>query len=235
MGYFAGRYEIPTEQPHSLFMKITIPLLVTLASAQIASAASYTNYSSIAVAGNNFSNYNVQQFDSTLGTLTGVQVTVPLSDLQGSVTVTNGLATVVNVSQFDSALTVQQSGSLGYTTEHDTIYSVVTSPDWNTTNIPAYSPQLFSISGGQSFSVSSQSIASTYFGAYESAGATGNETFQIKNVQSITTTGAIYTVDSSAAGTNSQVAVTYTYTPIPEPSAGLLGGLGLLGLVRRRR
>jgi len=29
--------------------------------------------------------------------------------------------------------------------------------------------------------------------------------------------------------------VTYTYTPIPEPSAALIGGLGFLCLLRRRR
>jgi uncharacterized protein (TIGR03382 family) len=31
------------------------------------------------------------------------------------------------------------------------------------------------------------------------------------------------------------VVVTYTYTAIPEPSAALLGGLGFLALLRRRR
>lgn len=31
------------------------------------------------------------------------------------------------------------------------------------------------------------------------------------------------------------VVITYTYTAIPEPASALLGGLGLLGLVIRRR
>ena len=218
----------------NIIMKITTPLLVALASAQIASAASYTNYSNTSIAGNSFGNFVVQNFDSSLGTLTGVEVQLVTSSLQGSVGVTNGDASTVLVNQFDSYLTVQgATGGLGYTTAHDTIYSVVTSPDWNTTNIPAYALQTFNISSAQNFSISSQSIASGYWGVYESAGATGTETFQVKNVQSITTTGAVYTVDSSSAGANTQLEVTYTY--IPEPSAALLGGLGLLGLIRRRR
>ena len=41
-----------------------------------ATAASIINSSSVQLAQNSFSNFNIQQFDSNLGTLTGVTVTV---------------------------------------------------------------------------------------------------------------------------------------------------------------
>jgi len=216
-------------------MKYTTPLLLTLASLQIASAASYTNYSSIAVAGASYSGYNVAQFDTSLGTLTGVQVTVPISELQGSVLVTNPTVSTVSVNNFDSTYYVYgSSGSLGYTGQVVGIgfTGVATSPDWNTTTIAGSGSQPFTIVAGQVYPVSSETITSTYFSAYQGS---GHVTFEIKNNFSVTTTGASYTVDTSAAGANSQVAVTYTYTAVPEPSAALLGALGLLGLVRRRR
>ena len=225
-------------------MKITTPLLVALASMQIASAASYTNYSSVSVAGFNFSNYSVQNFNSDLGTLTGVQVSLSIQTLTGSVDVFNGTVSTVFVNQFDSYLTLRDASGtsngigpvLGYDNAlgKDTISPVATGPDWAVTPIPATpGSQTFNINSGQNFGIASQSIAPTYFAAYQSSGASGYETFQIKSVQSITTTGGIYTVDSTNAGTNAQVAVTYTY--VPEPSSALLGGLGLLGLIRRRR
>jgi len=216
-------------------MKTTLSLLVALSSLQIASAASYTNYSSIAVAGASYSGYNVAKFDTALGTLTGVQVTVPISELQGSVTVTNPTVGTVSVNNFDSTYYVYgSSGSLGYTGQVIGIgfTGVATSPDWNTTTIAGSASQPFSITAGQSYTVGAETIAGTYFSAYQGS---GNVTFELKNNFSVTTTGASYTVDTSAAGANSQVAVTYTYTPIPEPAAALLGSIGMILLFRRRR
>ena len=226
-------YNLP---PDSILMKFyTAPLLVTLASLQIASAASYTNYSSIAVAGTSYSGYNVAKFDTSLGTLTGVQVTVPISELQGSALVTNPTLGTVSINNFDSTYYVYgSSGSLGYTGQVVGIgfSGVSTLPDWNTSTIAPSASQPVSIVSGQSYAVTPETITSGYFAAYSGS---GNVTFEIKNNFTITTTGAAYTVDTSGAGANSQVAVTYTYTPIPEPSAALLGGLGMLGLIRRRR
>ncbi len=216
-------------------MKTTISLLVALSSLQIASAASYTNYSSITVAGSSYSGYNVAKFDASLGTLTGVQVTVPISELQGSALVTNPTLGTVSVNNFDSTYYVYgSSGSLGYTGQVVGIgfSGVATSPDWNSTTIGGSASQTFSVTPGQSYAVTPETITSTYWSAYSGS---GNVTFEIKNNFTITTTGASYTVDTSGAGANSQVAVTYTYTPIPEPVAALLGGIGLITLFRRRR
>lgn len=222
-------------------MKLSIPLLVTLASVQVASAASVTVYSSTAIAGVDPSGYNVAQFDTSLGTLTGVEVSVPICTLTGSVLVTNPVEIPVVVNHFSSGYDVWGSSlSLGYTEQTPSIAGhagVSTSPDWHTSLIDPNASLPFSITSGQSYTVNAENIASSYFSAYEGS---GHVTFDIKNIFSITTTGASYTVSTAAAGANSQVEVTYTYTPalsaVPEPSTSLaLGLLVMSGLSMRTR
>ena len=201
--------------------------------------ANTISFSDTKTIGTTFSNISLGKFDTGLGTLTGVQVTVDFSTLVGSVSVTNGTASAVFVNHFNSDDTVKAT-SLGYTTTYGTVHDVVTSPDWNTTNILAGGTQVFTITGGQNvLSSSTQSIGSGYYSAYESVGGTGTVDFQAQNIQSVTTTGAVYSVDSSAAGASTKMTVTYTYTAVPEPTTvGLLlgaGGLGIVAAVRRRR
>jgi len=210
-------------------MKLITPLFVTLAVMHVASAATLTNYSTTQLAGSSYTNYNIAQFDSSLGELTGVEVAITTSTLEGSVVLhSSGFAGPPN---YSSGLDVQEANSgLGYSLDTGTISNVNYTPSFAQFN----GLKTITIAAGQNFSLSPEFISSSYFGAYESVGGTGSVTFQIKNTQTITGPG-IASADTSAAGANSQVAVTYTYTPAPEPSAALLGGLGLLGLVRRRR
>lgn len=234
-------------------MKLGIPLLITLASVQIASAASYTAYSDTTTAVSTVTGYSVDQFNPSLGTLTGVEVTVPISTLVGTATVVNPTNQSVTVNNFNSYYDVWgSSGSLGYTEQTPSIVSnhsggigVVTSPDRTTTIIgpsqylpnPPFEQQVFSITAGQSYPITPENISSSYFSAYK---GNGKVTFDITNLFSITTTGSSYSVSTDAAGASSQVAVTYTYTPaltaVPEPSTTLaLGLLVMSGLSMRTR
>ncbi|MEI6675805.1 MAG: choice-of-anchor E domain-containing protein [Verrucomicrobiota bacterium] len=212
----------------------TLLVLATLTGA--ASAATVTYYSDTKLAQNTDSNFNVAKFNSTLGTLTGVVVSVT-SALQGTAIVTNNTTGTVGVSKFDTELAVRgQSSALGYGDDYSTIRRVSTSPAWSTVSIATLVAQSLVIQTGQYFSIAAQSIASEKFSAYESVGGTGAVTFIASDTHTITTTGNSYSVNSNTSGANTRFAVEYTYTAaIPETSSALLGGLGMLALLSRRR
>lgn len=213
-------------------------LITTLAFTQWVSAAiSYSEWSTTAVTGGSYSDYAVAKFNSDLGTLTGVEVTVNISHLQGSFTVLNpDPVTSVIVEGLDSVMTVRQapSSGLGFTIASNTILEVATTPTWASVTILPLTFQVFSVDADQDYTFTPQSINPTYWSAYQSSGGLGTVTFQAKNVPVAPITGGLATQDPTLTVANTQFQVTYTYT-VPETSAALLGGLGLLTLLRRRR
>lgn len=219
-------------------MKTTLPVLA-LAAALItgASAASYTVSSgdavNLGISGSDI-NFVMPQFDTSLGTLTGVTVSITQSNLGGTFDVTNGGLTGIQVDAVSSDYRVRQvTSGLGYTQQFLDIAPLVTTPVSNPSPTINLSQTLtFTITAAQGYIISDQVIGEDFFGAYEGPGTV---TFGIRNRLIVTTTGAIFTVDTADSYTTSQMAITYTYQPIPEPSAALLGGLGALALLRRRR
>ncbi len=213
-------------------------LITTLAFTQWVSAAiSYSEWSTTAVTGGSYNDYAVAKFNSDLGTLTGVEVTVSISHLQGSFTVVNpDPVTSLTVGALDSTMTVRQapSSGLGFTTTPAFIYDIATTPTWASVTILPLSFQVFSVDADQDYTFTPQSINPTYWSAYQSSGGLGTVTFQAKNVPVASITGGLATQDPTLTVANTQFQVTYTYT-VPETSAALLGGLGLLTLLRRRR
>ena len=206
---------------------LTAAVLVGLAFSS--AKASTVSYSTTFDAVNNFTDFNLSQFDTTLGTLTGVQLIVDFSTLQGSFQVGNPTGSVAIVSQADNVLTIQAvTSGLGYAAKHGYIYSMTTTPDWNTASIAAADLVTFTIGGGQNLLTNDQtSISSSYFDAYKGSGSI---TLKAKDVNSVTTSGVSYTVDSSNTSANTKVTVKYTFTAIPEPTtlALCVGGLGML-------
>ena len=227
-------------------MKFRI-ILLSLASAGLASATSYTNYSSTQFTRGTFLDFNVTKFDSNLGTLTGVTVVVTSANLVGSSTVKNTSDSTVGVNAIADTFFVTTSSAvegfsdvLGYTDGLKYRSNVATTPTQGSVSIAPGDTQTLTIDPGQitSFAAGTktQVINPAYFSAYQSAGGTGSETFKAQNIFAITTTGGTYEVNSDSVGVNTQFAVTYTYTAaIPETSSALLGGLGTLVLLRRRR
>lgn len=219
-------------------MKLLINSIIGAALVSSASAASYTVNSGSAVnlgiSGSDVQ-FVIPQFNTSLGTLTGVTVKVVQSTLTGSFEITNNGETGFTVDKVTTDFRVKQNtAGLGYAPQLVEIDPLVTTPSSNPS--PTISPsasQIFTITAGQGYTISNQIIDGTYFAAYSGA---GNVVFDIRNRGIVTVSGATYTVDTTNTYTTTQMEITYTYTEaIPEPSAAALAGLGALALLRRRR
>ena len=221
-------------------------LLLAIATTGLASASSYTNYSGSQFTQGTLLDFNVAKFNSSLGTLTGVTVTVTSGDLQGSPTVKNTTTGTVGINAISDTFFVTTAGpfSSGRSTilgfHNGTVFTspTVTTPAMGSVTILAGETQSLSIDAGQSTNIEPydvQAINPPYFSAYQSAGGSGSVNFKAQNIFAITTTGASYEVSSPDVGVNTEFAITYTYSAIPESSSALLGGLGMLALLRRRR
>ena len=189
---------------------------------------------------------NFNQFDSNLGTLIGITITTNLVKSGGSLFVDNDALTPASgvVSQtvridLTSANTLLDSSfqTIGDNIAASSFYSAsVTADDGDGAGYQAGGTD----NDGTFFSNVNASdtgnVHSLFFSQY-----TGNGTYSITvtGIQSISTSavsGASGSFDPALA--SGDVTVTYTYSPVvpvPEPSASLLGGIGVLCLLRRRR
>lgn len=220
-------------------MKRIAALLSIAAAAMIstASAQSVISFTNNAVAGGNntFVNIALNKFDTGLGTLTDVVVTVNFTTLGGnfSVSTPSDSFTDADVESAAGRVTIRQAAtnSLGFTQLGQSNFSVGTSPGLSWV-VPAPSgSQLFSVSSTNVFVGNSQSIASGFWSAYQSAGGVGSVVFQVRNNPDITVSGGVFNLNALAFTADANMTVTYTYNPsapIPEPGTWAVGAL-LLG------
>ena len=213
-----------------------------LAASATAATVSFSDTKSVS---GGYSDFLLGKFDTGLGTLTAVEITVDFSTLAGSVTVTSKSASTVTVTAFDAAFTVSDpslTNDLGFNETTARLFTVVTSPIWKGvggTKVSGNSSQVYTIVGGQSYTFSAQNISSNYFTAYESVGGVGAVDIQAINVATIGASGGTYEVDPTATVANTKMTVTYTYdAAVPEPTTiwllAVAGALGLLAARRRR-
>jgi len=181
-------------------------------------------------------------FNSALGTLTGI--TVEFSEMTVSATTTLENTDPNNASTVDSA-------SIGYTGIGSSTLPVLSGPGVTSLTFPLFGAITVNLSGVSPIAANgseawsggptasnpllatSQSINSSDFGLYIDTPVF----FDISGLAATTisfTGGSPVFTNSSLTGSGT-ITVTYFYEPIPEPSAALLGGLGLLALLRRRR
>lgn len=206
--------------------------------------AGILTYSGTATAVGNgpFAPLSLPKFDTTLGTLDAVTVTVDYSKLFGSFSVTADALNEesVNVEAAEGRVTVRQNpaNALGFTQLGQTAFSVGTTPALPVAVSPG-SSQSFTVTSQDVFVNSAQTIGSSFWSAYESAGGSGTVDFQFRNVPAITATGGDFSVSVSNFQVETAMTVTYAYTPVPvpEPStyAMAAAAAGLLGLMRRRQ
>ncbi|MFN7339781.1 MAG: choice-of-anchor E domain-containing protein [Opitutia bacterium] len=214
-----------------------IPILGLLAAAATASAATTTdNNSATDFAGDStWTNLNLAQFDATLGTLTGVTITVNSLTIGGSFNATAVGAPLTINGATGSASIRGSNVNLGFTQINSSGNALTLSP-----GVPFIiaedDNQTFNISSITTVTSQSYSISASFFSAYI---GNGSVTFQVRNsnpnVNSDTNGDVTY--NRSQASGAADMTVTYTYTPVPEPSTYgmILGGLALAGAALRRR
>ena len=232
------------KKPLSLLAALCLGGILAFGTAQ-ASPYYYTNIITQTVTNNVygswqdfvFNKYNVDDpVKGGLMDLLGVTVSVDYSYLTGDATVSNTSPTrTLTIDSFSSAFGVK-TNSLGYTPFTNTIASVGTTPDWSGISLAPSGSSTLTLNPGQYFvsSPNVQSISSSLFNLYTGVGTLA---FSLRNVQTITTAGGSYNVDTDLAGSLASMTVTYTYG-VPEPSTYILFGLGGLALVvayRRKR
>jgi hypothetical protein len=222
----------------------TLFLLVTLG--QVASAATITQTGSYSFIPTGSQTLAYNKFNPALGTLTSVTVTTSLTKSGGSLFLDNdsGTAASGNVSQtvrIDLASGdvsfVATVGTAGSNVNASTNFSVSLAADTGG-DVSGYQNDGGADNGGQAFSDVSTSQTKTinpfFQNTYEGTGTFDITVDGIQSFNTSTVSGAAGSFTNSAA--TGEVTITYNYTAaIPEPTSALLGGIGLLALLRRRR
>ncbi len=218
--------------------------LISVASAQVV----ITQTENFAFVPSGAQTLNFSTFDSTLGTLNSVTVSVLLNkeggNLQvdndsaegGSIILTHGVVgslTSTDVSLVD--LTGNVIGGSGSLSTSDSFTTTVGASSGDATNA-------FNATGAADFvtfnptDTSVSDSGGIFFTAdYETIGA-GSFALDVNAIQTTNAAGLgglqqAFTV-SNVSGA---VTVEYNFTAVPEPSSTLLSGIGLLGLMARRR
>lgn len=216
---------------------LAIAGLIATTAAPFAAPSSIAFTNSATAAGNNtYVNLALNKFDTGLGTLTGVVVTVNFTTIGGSFTVTTpgDSATPADVNSADARVTIRQAttNSLGFTQLGQSTFAVGTSPSLDPFSVPAPNgSQVFGITSTNVFVNNGQNISSTFWGAYQSAGGLGSIVFQVRNNPDVNVSGGVFGLNALSFTASPDMTVTYNYTAstaVPEPGTWAVGAL-LLG------
>lgn len=231
-------------------MKTLLTLALTTAFAGLGNAAVITQTLPYAFVPTGNVPLTFNKFDTTLGSLFSVTVSVDMTKQRGQLEVDNDSATggaivmthqvtgtlssTVSLVKTGGASSVGQSGSITVT---DTLGATVgvSSGDSTTTFNATLLADYAIFQPGASTVSDTGNIDTAFINQYAFAGF---QTFLITmgGAQSVNATGLSAL---QQAFTNSdikgEVTVTYNYEAVPEPASALLGGLGCLALLRRRR
>lgn len=212
-----------------LSIAVVVTTLVT-SSAWASSSISFTN-SGTAGVNDGFVNIPLGKFDTGLGTLTGVVVTVNFLSVGGSFDITSaGIPS--SVTSVGTIPVLQASSpSLGFTDFNTgfSSYTVSTSPSAPPFSVPANTTQTFNVTPQDIVLNDIQNINSSFWSAYQSVGGVGNVVFAVANFPNIGISGSGFSLNADLFEATANMTVTYNYVdPIPEPGTWAIGAL-LLG------
>ena len=221
--------------------RICVVLLLTLflCAAGSATTISYnTSYAGISAVHSSSVVGSLQKFNSALGTLTSVRLTLDSTTYAGSLTWDNESDVVTDVTlEIGAEVTASTLGGLLVTT-------AVPLQSGSQNGVLADSDAAPDYVGGDSFGIIGNTGSDIKYTESSSASvltaftASGVEYFDayLGSVlkKTVSTTGG-YGADIYTAGqTDGIITVTYTYDPIPEPATIAILGLGLVGILRRK-
>jgi hypothetical protein len=184
------------------------------------------------------------QFNSALGTLTSITITTNVTKTGGSLFVDNESATAASGNISQSVTINLTSGSVGLVDASfspigtgvaatSTYAASVGADDGDGAGVQSTGPDYDGATFGPVSNSQTKDVNAGAFGGYL---GTGTFVINAGGVQGFNTSaigGAAVAIDPATA--SGDVTITYTYTAVPEPASILLGGIGLLALLRRRR
>ncbi|MEI6656285.1 MAG: choice-of-anchor E domain-containing protein [Verrucomicrobiota bacterium] len=226
-------------------MKFRI-LFLALASIGLASATTIIQTKSFSFTPTASSSLTFDMFNNGLGTLTAITVTTNVTKSGGSLYVDNDSVTGGS-GIITQSVTITLSGPPLITNSFGDIASksVTATSSYSATVGPDDGDGAgFQIGGvdyagttfGDTSASKSADVGSVVWGDYRTTGAgtyiitaSGTQAVDYNSISGVAFSG-------SPAAASGDVTVTYTYTAaVPETSSALLGGLGVLALMRRRR
>lgn len=224
--------------------RLAFLLLAVATSAYASSSVSFTN-SATALGNNDFVNLALGKFDTGLGTLTGVVVTVNFTTIGGSFTVSTpgNSATPADIAAADARITIRDAttNTLGFTQLGQTAFAMTTTPSMPFVVPAPNGSETLGVTTTNVFVGNFQNISSGFWSAYQSVGGVGSVVFQVRNSPDINISGGIYGLNALAFTATADMTVTYNYTagptPVPEPGTWAAAGLLIVaaGYVRWRR
>lgn len=237
--------------PHIIVKKIAYPLLLSAVLIGAAPAATLIQTQSFAFLPDGSQDLTYNKFDTSLGTLTSVSVTISLTktggqfevdndstesgfitlhhNVVGSLSVVSGGVSLVR----DDLTSIGASGTLTASSSMSPQEVTGTSGDDTDTFDATGLSDYVRFNPLHASATDSGTIASLAQAAFQGPGTfvLGANALQSVNVTGLGGLQQAITV-SDVSG---EVTVTYHYDAIPEPASALLGGLGFLALLRRRR
>jgi MYXO-CTERM domain-containing protein len=220
-------------------MKLIAPLLIGATLVTGATAATVVLPDVTKSVTSSGTQYSFAKFDQRLGTLNSVTLTIVSSVDSGSFSVTNNAATAARVKLPVDRFFVVDDLTGGTDLSYDSgSVDLVTSPATTgagdslaSGETKTYTLTDKSLIGGtaQDFDLTSALTS------YQDATGADTVSFTASNAANATVTGGNFSLNADTVANSTTLRMTYTYTAVPEPSVAMLGGLGGLALLRRRR
>ncbi len=183
------------------------------------------------------------QFDTSLGTLTSITITTNVTKTGGSLFVDNESATpasgnisqsvTINLTSSSVGLVDAGFSPIGTGVTATSIYAAsVGADDGDGPSVQTFGLDYDGTSFGPTSTGQTKDVNTAAFGGYQGLGTYVINADGVQGFNTSAIGGAAVAIDPATV--SGDVTITYTYT-VPEPSSALLGGLGCLALLRRRR